>query len=753
MLRRCAVHAAVLASYTALSLLHLHPFALHFTTTLPRAVREDVLLHGWILAWSARQLLRAPWDLFDANAFFPYPDSLAYTEHLVPEALPVAPLYALTRDPVLTYNAAYLLIFVLAGWGMFLLARRLTGDPLAAWVAGAFCCYFPAKRWNLAHINTLAVHGVPFALLALHRLLAFPGRRGRAVVAGLAVAFASLASAYFTVYFPLLLLFGVPLLWWAEGFSWEWRRARAVAAAGLVAAAAAAPVLFPYVRVWMVPGGVHAYELQVAGAADVGELFILDSRLWGGLLLPGRLDDLTSPFFPGVTGLLLLGVALLGHSRNGTPQPAPRRHRTGQPRLLGHVCRWTGYAGMLAAGMLLLDHLLRHHRSVLAREPTPSLPLQLLLPLAIAGVLLVWWAEGRRFPEALRWALGRARNLPPRAAAYLVLSLLAGLLALGPELKFFGYRGPWLPYGWIYEWFPGAGALRAPFRAGLLAQVFLAVVLAYGASRLLALCRSPGHPAWLAASTSLLLVAGMTAEYLGEPLPYDPLPRPASQVHAWLAREPGRFGVLEWPMLAHLHQTAREQWLSTRDWKGRVTGHNGNLPDDIVELHRRALQAPGEEFVEYLVERFPVRYLLAHRHRSPVESLPGGPDASRHRWELVREFGPDRIYRLRNGGPLGTLDTLERRFPGWMLRGLLQVRFAAPVPGDGTPRHLRVHLGGERLAEVQLDGNQREVRVPLGRDYPVRELLWLRLELLAPEGETLQVEAVRFLTPEGESYP
>ena len=104
--RRLGTHVAVLASYTLLAFIHLRPLASRFTETIPRAERMDSLLHGWIINWTARQLLRAPWQLFQANIFFPHPDALAYTEHMVPEALPVVPVRALTGNPVLTYNVA-----------------------------------------------------------------------------------------------------------------------------------------------------------------------------------------------------------------------------------------------------------------------------------------------------------------------------------------------------------------------------------------------------------------------------------------------------------------------------------------------------------------------------------------------------------------------------------------------------------------------------------------------------------------------
>src|SRR5262245_46173656 len=43
----------------------------------------DFYLVTWVLAWDAHAVLTQPWALFQANAFFPSPSSLAYSEHLL----------------------------------------------------------------------------------------------------------------------------------------------------------------------------------------------------------------------------------------------------------------------------------------------------------------------------------------------------------------------------------------------------------------------------------------------------------------------------------------------------------------------------------------------------------------------------------------------------------------------------------------------------------------------------------------------
>ena len=81
------------------------------------------------MAWDAHQLVRRPWALFDSNSFHPYPRSLAFADHLTPEAVLVAPVAQLTGNPVLAYNVAVVLALAMSALGMFALVRRATPCP------------------------------------------------------------------------------------------------------------------------------------------------------------------------------------------------------------------------------------------------------------------------------------------------------------------------------------------------------------------------------------------------------------------------------------------------------------------------------------------------------------------------------------------------------------------------------------------------------------------------------------------------
>jgi hypothetical protein len=129
----------------------------------------DALLQVWTLDWTAHALATDPFNLFNANAFYPYHNSLAFSETLFGQAIFVTPLIWLTNNPVLAYNLLLLASFVLSGWGMYLLVSHLTGSKEAGLVAGVIFAYFPHRYGQLSHLHLLATQWMPFTLLFLSR--------------------------------------------------------------------------------------------------------------------------------------------------------------------------------------------------------------------------------------------------------------------------------------------------------------------------------------------------------------------------------------------------------------------------------------------------------------------------------------------------------------------------------------------------------------------------------------------------------
>ena len=203
----------------------------------------DPLFTSWVLAWDATHLGRGWWN---ANIFYPHPLALAYSEHFLPQALQMLPIYAVTKNPILCYNLLFLSTFVLSGLGMFLLGRELTGSAAAGFVAGLAYAFTP-YRVHLPHLQVLSAAWLPFVLFGFRRFFATGRLRPLAGAAAAWIA-QNLSCGYYLLFFsPAVALY----LIWEMTRGGAWRNRRTVlrtAAACAVVFLVTAPFLLPYLE-------------------------------------------------------------------------------------------------------------------------------------------------------------------------------------------------------------------------------------------------------------------------------------------------------------------------------------------------------------------------------------------------------------------------------------------------------------------------------------------------------------------------
>src|SRR5262245_53443992 len=117
----------MLALFALLAAAHTWPLATA-PGMLSRNDTADTVLHEWIMAWVAHQVVADPVHLFDANIFYPERDTLAYSDHLFVQSMMGAPLTWSGASPVLVHNLVLLAGFALTGWTGCLLLWWWTGS-------------------------------------------------------------------------------------------------------------------------------------------------------------------------------------------------------------------------------------------------------------------------------------------------------------------------------------------------------------------------------------------------------------------------------------------------------------------------------------------------------------------------------------------------------------------------------------------------------------------------------------------------
>ena len=256
---------AVIGAFGAVAIVATYPLVLRLGDALPVTI-NDTLLNTLILAWGADRLPRGLQGGWDLPIYHPYTNALGFSENLLGIAFFTAPLQWLTGNPVLVYNLAYLASYVLAGGGMYLLARSLTGNRLAAGLAGLLFVFVPFREQEAGHLQSLMYGWMPIGLWALHRYFA-TGRR--AALAGFAAAFVltGLSNGYFFFFFApiVVIVAGLEVIYWVRS------RPRMLIELPVAAAlmfAAVLPVMSGYVATRDLYGTQRSRQEVISFSAD-----------------------------------------------------------------------------------------------------------------------------------------------------------------------------------------------------------------------------------------------------------------------------------------------------------------------------------------------------------------------------------------------------------------------------------------------------------------------------------------------------
>jgi hypothetical protein len=579
-----------------------HAFLLYLIVTvavtwpLARGLARDVawdlgdsILNIWILSWDVDQIRRLlAGDLsrvsnfFDAPIFHPAPLTLAYSDHLVPQALQVLPIVLLTDNPILAYNLLFLSTFVLSGLGMYLLVRELTGNAPAALIAGLFFAFAPYRLAQSSHVQMLSSQWMPFVFFGLARYFRSGGVRWRALAgAALALVAQGLSSGYHLLYFtPFAIAFGV----WELTRHRLWRNGRVwmtLAVAAVCVSALVLPFLLPYAALRAQGLGVRSVAEVSRFSADVYSYATAfpEQRLWGAILqaMPKPEGEL----FPGLIPLLLAGIGIVVGSRfpaSRTPTPAPG------PRT---PARW--FTTLLAAAAV--GHVAAAILTLLFRRINLDLWLftlrmsnlnQLLLRAGVLlGLLLLLSPPAR----ARLGAFLRDRG-------FFVIALVAAVwLSLGPSPQALGRPIEIVaPYALLYDYVPGYSGLRATARFAMIVAFMLSVLGGYGAA---ALARTQvGRYGLLALGAFFMLEATHTPFTVNGMSPLDDFNAPearlyrparAAAVYHVMAQQPAGAVVAELP-LGWSDFDVRAMYYSLVHRRPVVNGYSGVFPPHYPRL-------------------------------------------------------------------------------------------------------------------------------------------------------------------------
>jgi hypothetical protein len=298
----------LLGALSVLSVAMNWPVARVLATRMP-APFGDPGLNAWILGWGADRLAHGLRGLWTAPIFFPFPDTFAYSEHLLGISFFVAPVYWSTRNPTLVYNLAFLATPVLAGAAMYILVKSLTRRRDAALLAAVAFAFPPLRVAQLSHLQVLAYGWMPLAVWSLRGFLR-DGSRPALLVFAASFLMQALSNGYYLFFLSVPVAIVAMHGLWRAGTA-RWRRLGGLALACLAIVVVLSPVAAAYARVRYQQGLHRSRREMVRLSADLPAYGRVsdNARFWRQLLPHGGVE---LALFPGGLVSVLAVCALLG---------------------------------------------------------------------------------------------------------------------------------------------------------------------------------------------------------------------------------------------------------------------------------------------------------------------------------------------------------------------------------------------------------------------------------------------------------
>jgi hypothetical protein len=399
-----------------LAILTSWPLVLHMSSRISPDLGDPVRT-AWEIAWVGHAMLHDPLHIFDSNAFYPHPLSLAFSDSLLGYG-PTAFFGSGTVAALVRYNLLFLWVWSLCFVAAYLLARELGLGRLGGAAAGLAFAYAPYRVTEAGHLHVISSGGF---VLAMFMLLRGYRRDSRKLVLVGWLLSAWQVSLGFTLglqycYLLIVLALLVLVYWW---------------------------------RGRLTPG--PAWQRGDASAHATSSS------------TPGRRASTRGPLIPRrLLAVTLIGVAVLGVVAVYQARPylkVAAEYPTAKRTLAEVETYSSGPAALLSASTenrIWGGATSGMRAKVNSKNESVFFPGGLILLLALIGLAVGAYTRRLR------------------------LGLLAGIVTCSILAMGFGLTGAGYPYRLLYDYAPGWDGVRVPGRIFTLATLFYALLAGAG---------------------------------------------------------------------------------------------------------------------------------------------------------------------------------------------------------------------------------------------------------------------------------
>lgn len=662
-------HLAAIAMFLILAIMYTFPLIANLDRLF---IEGDPYAQFYYLVDVGKKLSTDPLDMFNTPIFYPYPRALARHDHMFGIAIFHLPLIWITGSPVTAYNLLFISVFVVAGYGTFLLCRY--AFALSFWpcvLGGIIFGYGHFRLDQINHLNIMWSQWLPYCVL----FLILPLKRQRwhyFFLFGLFFLLEALSSFYVTLF--LCALLGIVWIFTAPSLNRKNFSLYLKIAATLVLCAA---IILPFVLQYI--SGYGKLDLE----RETYDVYRYSANLFS-LIAPSSENDAPLikelKIFRQVEGGISIGFGAMLLASIGGIVLLSRSNRDNSPPIqLIRALNWALLLYTVVAAASIVS-------SIILEESAPFFK-------TINNIIFTFTALPLLAVTRL-WINGRNKAIMQKAMYSMIAAIILSLaMIFGPVVKVGNAVIGNAPAFYLLMLFPFLSNFRVFSRWIVPAILAASVLAAFGLSKIQE--KAAGRRALIAVLLPMVVIC---YEYWPVPIQFTKFDNHDSQVYRWLARQEGDFAVMEYPTPHEFKKESQFMMAQLIHGKKIINGYSAPIPR-IREPLKYVKQFPDEVSINHL-RGYPFRYLIVHQDRLETdrqERLGALIQMNHSLLKQAESFGAIRVLELDKGGR-GAYQRLI--FPP----GETEVSFEISALGQlpGRTQHVEFLVNGILVNEFEL---------------------------------------------------
>jgi len=164
-----AKHVSIICLFFVLSIFLTYPLILHIGSITSGT--GDELILSYIQNFVVYAVFHHPLTLFNAPHFFPYINSLAYSDSLITSSLLLSIPAWVFHQPIAIHNITLLFSLTSLGWSIYFLVNYILKDRMLAVLSGTLVIFSPVILDKYVHVQVLFIFLVPLSIYFFFRYL------------------------------------------------------------------------------------------------------------------------------------------------------------------------------------------------------------------------------------------------------------------------------------------------------------------------------------------------------------------------------------------------------------------------------------------------------------------------------------------------------------------------------------------------------------------------------------------------------